>query len=217
MAQCWKCGGQMPPYAVRCGWCGRSTTVSAFVQVISIAVVIVGALVVAGVVPMSRITRYIPGLRTEAGPAVVAADVSPLPDQSPPADVSPSAPGSPASSRPLRRAAEPPSNRGGDHTKSDNGTVAGPATQALTARVACDAEDRVDALAAQHPGWGRAELILIACRKVGVGFTGDQVIASIGRPRRVNRPDGASQVEEWVYRTQRVVLERGQVVSVRPS
>ncbi len=139
MAQCWKCGGQMPPYAVRCGWCGRSTTVSAFLQVTSIAVVIVGALVVAGVVPMSRITRYIPGLRTEAGPVVVAADASPLPDQSPPADVSPSVPGSPASSR---RGAESRSRAANDRTRSESGIVAGPATQALTARVACDAEDR---------------------------------------------------------------------------
>ena len=215
MAQCWKCGGQMPPYAVRCGWCGRSTTVSAFLQVISITVVIVGALVVAGVVPMSTVRKYVPGFGsgTEAGLVASA-------DQSPPPDVSPAAPGSPT---PASRGVE--GARGREDVRSNRPAaepssrlpVAGPAeTQALIdSGMVCDAPSRVDALAARHPDWARESAVLVSCGKIALGFTTDQVIAAKGRPRRIERPEGASQVEEWVYRAQRVVLERGQVVSVR--
>ena len=92
MAQCWKCGGQMPSYAVRCGWCGRSTTVSAFLQVFSIAVVVVGGLVLAGVMPMSSITRHIPGLETRAGLPTAPVDPEAKPDEAAAAPGSPSAP-----------------------------------------------------------------------------------------------------------------------------
>ena len=207
MAQCWKCGGQMPPYAVRCGWCGRSTTVSAFLQVISITVVIVGALVVAGVVPMSTVRKYVPGFGsgTEAGLVASA-------DQSPPPDVSPAAPGSPtAASRGVE------GSRGREDVRSSRLPVAGPAeTQALIdSGMVCDAPSRVDALAARHPDWARESAVLVSCGKIALGFTTDQVIAAKGRPRRIERPEGASQVEEWVYRAQRVLLEQGRVVSVR--
>ena len=219
MAQCWKCGGQMPAYAVRCGWCGRSTTVSAFFQVLSIAVVVVAGLVIAGVMPMSTITRHIPGLETRAG-----FPTAPIDPEAAAAEPAP-APGSPAEARQAssvesRADAE---QRRRDQERDSRPAVqpssrqsAGPGTQALTAGAAgCESPDRVDALAAQHADWSRADLLLISCGRVTDGFTTDQVIAAIGRPRTVNRPKGASLVEEWVYRDQRLVVERGTVVSVR--
>lgn len=213
MAQCWKCGGQMPAYAVRCGWCGRSTTVSAFFQVFSITVVVVAGLIIAGVMPMSTITRHIPGLETRAG-----FPTAPIDPEAKPAQIA-AAPGSPAEAR----AAEPPSRRADDEAKrraaespSRRGVEAGPGTQALTSGSnSCESPDKVDALSRKHPDWSRADLVLISCGKVAEGFTTEQVIAAIGRPRSVNRPRGASLVEEWVYRSQRLVVERGTVVSVR--
>jgi hypothetical protein len=196
----------MPPYAARCSWCGRSTTVSAFLQVLSITVVVVGALVIAGVVPMSTVRKYVPGLGSGTEGGLVASV-----DQPPPADVSPAPPGSPAAPRPARRAAEASSRRA-----AASGVVAGPETQALIdSGAGCDAPSRVDALAARHPDWARESAVLVSCGKIALGFTSDQVIAAKGRPRQIERPQGASQVEEWVYRAQRVVLEQGRVVSVR--
>ena len=94
--------------------------------------------------------------------------------------------------------------------------TAGPVAQALTSGSnSCESPDKVDALAKLHPSWTRADLLLISCGKVVEGFTTEQVIAAIGRPRSINRPSGASPVETWVYRTQRLVVERGTVVSVR--
>jgi hypothetical protein len=203
----------MPPYAARCSWCGRSTTVSAFLQVLSITVVVVGALVIAGVVPMSTVRKYVPGLGsgTEAG---VVASV----DQPPPADVSPDAPGSPAAPR-TAQAAEPPSPRAAEASSrraAASGGVAGPVTQALSdSGAGCDAPSRVDALAARHPDWARESAVLVSCGKIALGFTSDQVIAAKGRPRQIERPQGASLVEDWVYRALGVVLELGRVVSVR--
>src|SRR5687768_16925881 len=60
MANCWRCGGQISAYASRCTWCGRSTTVSAFLQVTAFAALIVAALVVGGVVPAGEFTRFLP-------------------------------------------------------------------------------------------------------------------------------------------------------------
>ena len=215
MAQCWKCGGQMPAYAVRCGWCGRSTTVSAFFQVVSIAVVVVAGLVIAGVVPLASITRHIPGLETRAGFPTASVDASPEPDQVA------AEPESPAAPRTGGREVE--GSRSRVDEESSRPTVqpssrlqAGPGIQALTSNAAsCESADRVDALAKKHSDWARADLLLISCGKVAEGFTTDQVIASLGRPRSINRPSGASQVEEWVYRGQRLVVERGSVVSIR--
>ena len=215
MAQCWKCGGQMPSYAVRCGWCGRSTTVSAFLQVLSIAVVVVGGLVIAGVMPLSSITRHIPGLETRAGLPTVEADAEAAPAEAA------AAPGSPAEPKERRtpnaeRQASAAEGQASGVRRPASGAEAGPGTQALTAGAnRCESQDRVDALARQHADWSRADLLLISCGKVAVGFSTDQAIAALGRPRSVNRPSGASQVEEWVYRSQRLVLERGSVVSVR--
>ena len=55
MAQCWRCGGELPSYAVRCTWCGRSTSVSAFFQVVSIAVIVVAALLFTGIIPVQEL------------------------------------------------------------------------------------------------------------------------------------------------------------------
>jgi hypothetical protein len=211
MAQCWKCGGQMPAYAVRCGWCGRSTTVSAFFQVVSIAVVVVAGLVIAGVMPMSTITRHIPGLAVNAG-----LPQAPMSAEAGPAEAA-AAPGSPAAPRVARQQQAASDQRPkSSRQPASSSQTAGPGTQALTAGAAnCESADKVDALAKVHAGWSRADLLLISCGKVTEGFTTEQVIASIGRPRSVNRPKGASLVEEWVYRNQRLVVERGTVVSVR--
>ncbi len=205
MAQCWKCGGQMPAYAARCSWCGRSTSLSALLQVVSVTVVVVGALVVGGVVPMGAISRFLPGLHSDGGPVAVEASATPEPDQ--PA----AAPGSPAAPR-TTGPATAGAGRGGLRPPT---RAAEPPTQALTSgRNSCESSDRVNALAVLHRDWSRADLLLIACRKVAVGFSAAKVTASIGRPRLVNRQEG-TLVEEWVYPDRVVVLDRGVVVSVR--
>ena len=79
---------------------------------------------------------------------------------------------------------------------------------------ACNSEGAIRRLAERHPDWDRYDLSLIACDRVRLGFTGEQVKASIGRPvRRQTAPGSAAEV--WVYRDIRVVLERGRVVSIR--
>ena len=62
MGQCWRCGGELPSYAVKCTWCGRSTFVSAFFQVISLAVVTVALLLITGALPFAKLVDWYPGL-----------------------------------------------------------------------------------------------------------------------------------------------------------
>jgi hypothetical protein len=178
-------------------------------------VVVVAGLVIAGVMPMSTITRHIPGLETRAG-----FPTAPVDPEAAAAEPAP-APGSPAERRERRtpnaeRQASDAEGQESSVRRPASGAEAGPGTQPLTAGPAnCESADKVDALAKVHAGWSRADLLLISCGKVAEGFTTKQVIAALGRPRSVNRPSGASQVEEWVYRNQRLVMERGTVVSVR--
>jgi hypothetical protein len=174
-------------------------------------VVIVAGLIIAGVMPMSTITRHIPGLQTRAGFPTAPVD--------PQAQVgeAAAAPGSPAEPRERRTPAASSQEQAANRQQpAASSQTAGPGTQALTAGPGnCESPDRVDALAKLHADWSRADLVLISCGKVAEGFTTDQVIAAVGRPRIVNRPTGASLVEEWVYRNQRLVVERGTVVSIR--
>ncbi len=202
MAQCWKCGGQMPAYAVRCGWCGRSTTVSAFFQVISITAIVVAALIVAGVLPMDRVRKVIPGLRTTASPL-------------PPREEKPQ-------SAIAGGSGKSPGGYGSEADRTDRSGKAGGAdksggTMALKSGpdATCDAPARLAALTQEHPDWAAPDAVLISCGRVRTGFTEEQVRASLGRPLRVMQPGGESVAEVWVYRTRRVVMERGVVVSVR--
>lgn len=208
MAQCWKCGGQMPAYAVRCSWCGRSTTVSAFFQVISITAIVVAALIVAGVLPMARVRQYIPGLETTASPL-------------PPRDQTVQSGGGSGSGKSpggygTVGSAAPAEQTGGD-SRNRQGPAAPGGTMALKADVesTCDAPALVATLTRQHPDWAVADVVLVSCGRVRTGFTAEQVRASLGRPLRVMEPGGESVAEVWVYRTRRVVMERGVVVSVR--
>ena len=202
MAQCWKCGGQMPAYAVRCGWCGRSTTVSAFFQVISITAIVVAALIVAGVLPMDRVRKVIPGLRTTASPLPPREEKP----QSAIAGGSGKSPGGYGSEADRTDRADK-----ADRTDKSGGTMALKSGPDAT----CDAPARLAALTREHPDWAAPDAVLISCGRVRTGFTEEQVRASLGRPVRVMQPGGASVAEVWVYRTRRVVLERGVVVSVR--
>ena len=204
MAQCWKCGGQMPAYAVRCGWCGRSTTVSAFFQVISITAIVVAALIVAGVLPMDRVRKVIPGLRTTASPL-------------PPREEKPqSAIAGGSGKSPGGYGTVGSGSLTGEADKADKADKSG-GTMALKSGpdATCDAPARLAALTQEHPDWAAPDAVLISCGRVRTGFTEEQVRASLGRPLRVMQPGGESVAEVWVYRTRRVVLERGVVVSVR--
>ena len=78
MGQCWRCGGELPSYAVRCTWCGRSTFVSAFFQVVSLAVVTVALLLFTGVLPFAQVVEWYPGLQRFAPrPAATGAQAGP--------------------------------------------------------------------------------------------------------------------------------------------
>ena len=79
---------------------------------------------------------------------------------------------------------------------------------------ACDSEAQIRRLAERHPAWDRFDLGLIACDRVRVGFTGEQVQASLGQPLRRQTAPGAP-AEVWVFRDIRVVLELDRVVSIR--
>lgn len=74
----------------------------------------------------------------------------------------------------------------------------------------CADPGAIRAVVQRYSQWADGDLALIACRRIRSGFTGDQVIASLGEPRqRVRRLDGA---EEWRYGTRSVVIRGGQVV-----
>jgi hypothetical protein len=207
MANCWRCGGQISSYASRCTWCGRSTSVSAFLQVIAFGVLIVAALFVGGLLPIDALTRYLPSNWLKE---------SPLPPRS-------------------AEAAEGSGGGGAQASGGGYGTVAVPAGPADEPRAAaraaerqrreqdespasrsdCDSEARINLLAVRYGDWSREDLALIACRRLRDGFSADQVVAARGRPQRRTSPGGQTTMEVWVYRDMRVVLDGGRVVSIR--
>ena len=201
----------MSPYAIRCNWCGRSTTVSAFLQVLTIGVLIAAALVVGGVIPVDAVTRYVPAgfLKDPPLPGAVSASA----EGSGRGEV----PG--GYGRPESRTAA--ANRGRDRSRADEEAERRRQAdrrarqQRQTAAVdRCDSDEHINALASRYDTWAAADLRLIACREVRQGFTEDQVIASRGRASR--QVDSAG-TRVWVYRDIQVVLHAGQVIAIRSN
>jgi len=200
----------MSPYAIRCNWCGRSTTVSAFFQVLTIGVLIVAALVIGGVMPVDAVTRYLPRgfLKDPPLPPQVAAPVE--------GSGRGEAPG--GYGRPESRTAE--ENRRRERSRADEEAERRRRAQREARQTAavdddrCDSTDRVNGLAARYATWSAADLRLIACRDVRQGFTSDQLIASRGRPLR-QVDSAATQV--WVYSDMSVVVADDRVVAIRSN
>jgi len=208
MANCWRCGGQISGYASRCTWCGRSTTVSAFLQVSAFAALIVAALVVGGVVPAGEFTRFLPANWLKE---------SPLPARAVEAEGAGGGQGGGArggygavgTQTPEQRRREEAASRSAERERAER------AERAAASRPGCDSPERIDVLAARHATWDRNDLALIACRRLREGFTEEQLVAARGRPLRRMTPDSASGMEVWVYRDIRVVLDRASIVSIR--
>jgi hypothetical protein len=197
MPNCWRCGGQISSYASRCTWCGRSTSVSAFLQVSALAALIFASLVVGGIVPIKSLAGLYPGNWIKE---------SPLPARSPEATEGAGGGGKPGGTRTGYGAVE------------DRRAPAQPdraSSQNEESTPACASEPRLDLLAVRYREWSRADLALISCRRVREGFSEAQVIAARGRPRRRTSPEGQTSLEVWVYRDMRVVFEGDRVVSVR--
>ena len=197
MGQCWRCGGELPSYAVKCTWCGRSTFASAFFQVVSLAVVTVALLLITGVLPFAQVVEWYPGLQRFAPrPAATGAQAGP--------DDAQGGQGGQGVRGYGEAGAVVPGGQGGQ-----GGQVGQVADEA------CGTGARARTLALANPTWSAGDVGLIACRQVRPGFTEAQVRAALGSPREVMEPGGASPVSVWVYRQQRVVFERDTVVGVR--
>ncbi len=77
---------------------------------------------------------------------------------------------------------------------------------------------RVESLLKNHPSWDDEAILTVACHKVRVGLTEDQLRASWGRPDEVNRTVvGASVDDQWVYGSNYVYVEGGEVTSYQVS
>ena len=195
MGQCWRCGGELPSYAVKCTWCGRSTFASAFFQVMSVAVVTVALLLITGVLPFAQVVEWYPGLQRFAPrPAATSAQAGP--------------------------AEGGQGGQGGQGVRGygevgQDGQVGREAEPARPEGEACATGARARTLALANPTWSAGDVGLIACRQVRPGFTEAQVRTALGSPREVMEPGGASPVSVWVYRQRRVVFERDTVVGVR--
>lgn len=207
MANCWRCGGEMSPYAARCNWCGRSTSASAFLQVLTLAAMVLAILVLAGVMPMASVSAMLPDGWLKK---------SPLPMQTAEVGGAGSGGGSTGSRARGGYGSVEERNREVERTRRETEAREKDQRARLTAAGSkCDSETRIDALAARHETWTREDLALIACRQVATGFSTDQLIAARGRPLRRIRPDGAATAEVWVYRDMRVVVEGDRAVSIR--
>jgi hypothetical protein len=182
--------------------------VSAFLQVVAFATLIVAALVVGGVVPVGAFTRFLP-----AG----WIDGSPLPPRS--TETGEAAGGGSAAGGGRGGYGAVPSaeqqRRDEARPRSQERERAEQAERAAAGRPGCDSPERINALAARHDDWDRSDLALIACRRLREGFTEAQLVAARGRPLRRMTPDSASGMEVWVYRDLRVVLDRDRIVSIR--
>lgn len=75
------------------------------------------------------------------------------------------------------------------------------------------------AVVKRHPEWSNDDLWVVACHHFRQGMTGDQVIASIGRPDRVNTTVvGDRREEQWVYgESTYIYVEDGVVTSYQTS
>ena len=171
---------------------------SAFFQVISLAVVTVALLLITGVLPFAKLVDWYPGLQRFA-PRAAATSTEAGPVES--------GQGGQGGRGYGEVGAVTPGGQGG------SGAAGRPPADADDAACATGARARTLALA--NPGWSAGDVGLIACRQVRAGFTEAQVRAALGNPREVKEPSGASPVSVWVYRQQRVVFERDTVVGVR--
>jgi len=208
MANCWRCGGQISSYASRCTWCGRSTSVSAFLQVIAFATLIVAALFVGGLLPASALTRYLPSNWLKASPLPARSAESPEG-----AGGGGSAQGSGAGYGAVTAPAQPSdggrpaaSTSGRERDRDDRSAAGGPD---------CASDARINLLSVRYADWSRDDIALVACGRLREGFSAEQVTAARGRPLRRTRPGGESSLEVWVYRDIRVVLDGNRVVSIR--
>lgn len=199
MGQCWKCGGELPSYAVKCTWCGRSTFATAFFQVVSLAVVTVALLLITGVLPFAQVVEWYPGLSKWA-PQPAASSAAAGPAEGGGSTLPPGGYGTVGGT--------------GQAQQQTDGRTDG-RDQGRQGDEDCATGARATTLALANPGWSAGDVGLIACRQVRAGFTEDQVRAALGSPRQVMEPSGASPVSVWVYRRQRVVFERDTVVGVR--
>jgi hypothetical protein len=174
--------------------------VSAFFQVVSLAVVTVALLLITGVLPFAQLVEWYPGLQRFAPrPAATSA-------QAGPDDAQGGQGGQGVRGYGEVGAVTPGGQDGQDGRGGQGGQVADEA---------CATGPRARTLALAHPDWSTGDVGLIACRQVRAGFTEAQVRAALGSPREVMEPSGASPVSVWVYRQQRVVFERDTVVGVR--
>jgi hypothetical protein len=208
MANCWRCGGQISSYASRCTWCGRSTSVSAFLQVVAFGTLIVAALFVGGLLPVTALTRYLPSNWLKA---------SPLPPRSPAASEGAAGGGAAQGSGAGYGAVAGPgqTSDGGRPAASNSGRERDRDDPAAAIGPDCGSDARINLLAVRYADWSRDDLGLIACGRLREGFSPDQVTAARGRPLRRTRPDGQSSLEVWVYRDIRVVLDGDRVASIR--
>ena len=209
MGQCWRCGGELPSYAVKCTWCGRSTFVSAFFQVISLAVVTVALLLITGALPFSQVVEWYPGLAKWAPQSTAV-----MGGRNGESDGADAQTGGQGGRGYGEVGAVTPGGRdgAGGEPRARTGGQGGQGGQDDSA---CATGARARTLALANPGWSAGDVGLIACRQVRAGFTEAQVRAALGNPREVKEPGGASPVSVWVYRQQRVVFERDTVVGVR--
>jgi hypothetical protein len=59
---------------------------------------------------------------------------------------------------------------------------------------------RVTSLVTNHPGWNDEDLATVACRKIRIGMTAEQVAAAWGRPQDINTTTTAyGRHEQWVW------------------
>lgn len=211
MANCWRCGGQISSYASRCTWCGRSTTVSGFLQVTAFATLIVAALVVGGVVPVGAFTRFLPTNWLKE---------SPLPPRS--TEATEGAGGGGAQGGGARGGygavgTQTPEQQRREAARSaaEERARAERAERLAASRPGCDSPERIDALAARHADWDRNDIALIVCRRLREGFSEAQLVAARGRPLRRMTPDSTSGMQVWVYRDIRVLVDGDRIVSIR--
>lgn len=173
---------------------------SAFFQVISLAVVTVALLLITGVLPFAKLVDWYPGLQRFAPkPAATSAEAGP--------DDGQGGQGGQGGRGYGEVGAVVPGGQGGRDAEGGQG--------GQVADEACATGARAKTLALANPGWSAGDVGLIACRQVRPGFDEAQVRAALGSPREVMEPSGASPVSVWVYRQQRVVFERDTVVGVR--
>lgn len=182
---------------------------TAFFQVASIGVLIVAALIIGGVMPLSSIAFMLPR-------GFLESEETPLPPRRVTAaiDGDRGAGGGGGSGPDFGYGAGVAAQVTDEERDGRSPGAAAVSTKGASRDPGCDSEGELRRLAGRYPEWSRPDLALIACDRVRLGFTAEQVQASRGRPLRRQTASGAA-AEVWIYRDIRVVLERDRVVSIR--